>query len=237
MKPTRSCSSVTTDRAKPAGGLADSFGIRIAVALVRHQFEIDQAAPQAKEFVECRRAVKAQPALLAVGTPHRRAAFEGFPRLRPPRTENNVVIVFGAELTGEAIRRSRKIWLFLPGQNALTWRLGLRELAGASDMGFCRTCFRICPRLRREGARTSSASFGAENSASRIGRARIWRPQPRGICARFIRRREPVKTFAIDAKRALGNSTAVVQDLFLTEPRCSRTLFCRRRRHMRRTAR
>jgi len=98
MKPTRSCSSVTTRPGKTAGGLADSFGHPASrLALVRHQFEIDQAAPQAKEFVEVPQGGESTAVRWLAGGDAQldAAAFEGLSALKPLSNGNNVVIVFG----------------------------------------------------------------------------------------------------------------------------------------------
>jgi NADH-quinone oxidoreductase subunit G len=150
------------------------------------------------------------------------AAFEGLSALKAAlETENNVVIVFGAELTGEAIRDLVKFGSSLPGQTRYMALGDYANSRGASDMG-------LLPHLL-----PGYASVSDGRTRDKLGK--LWghklRDKP-GLDARgmleaaakgklralYVVGANPVKTFAVDAKDRLGKlDLLVVQDLFLTE--------------------
>ena len=150
------------------------------------------------------------------------AAFEGLSALKAAlETENNVVIVFGAELTGAAIRDLVKFGSSLPGQTRYMALGDYANSRGASDMG-------LLPHLL-----PGYVSVSDGRTRDKFGK--LWggkiRDKPgldaRGMLAAaaqgklralYVVGANPVKTFAIDAKARLGKlELLVVQDLFLTE--------------------
>jgi NADH-quinone oxidoreductase subunit G len=135
--------------------------------------------------------------------------------------EHNVVIIFGAELTGEAVRDLVTFGASLPGQTRYIALGDYANSRGASDMG-------LLPHLLPGYTPLSDGK-------AREKFQKIWGVKPpekpgldaRGILAGAIKGKlralyvvgaNPVKTFGIDVKDRLGKlDLLVVQDLFLTE--------------------
>ena len=135
--------------------------------------------------------------------------------------ENNVVIVFGAELTGAAVRDLVKFGASLPGQTRYIALGDYANSRGASDMG-------LMPQLL-PGYVPSSDAKGREKLGKLWGTKLPDKPglDARGMLAAaakgklralYVVGANPVKTFSITATDRLGKlDLLVVQDLFLTE--------------------
>ena len=135
--------------------------------------------------------------------------------------ESNVVIVFGAELTGSAVRDLVKFGASLPGQTRYMALGDYANSRGASDMG-------LLP-----GMLPGYASVGDAKARDKFGK--LWGaslPAKPGLDARgmlaaaasgklhalYVVGANPVKSFAMNATERLGKlELLVVQDLFLTE--------------------
>jgi NADH-quinone oxidoreductase subunit G len=179
---------------------------------------------KAKEFVEVPQGGEAVAVRwLAGGDAHLdAAAFEKLSALKAGlERENSVVIVFGAELTGAAVRDLVQFGASLPGR---TRYMGLGDYAnsrGASDMG-------LTPHLLPGYASFSDAK--ARDKFGKLWGARL--PDKPGLNARgmlaaaatgklhalYVVGANPVKTFGVSASQRLGKlELLIVQDLFLTE--------------------
>jgi NADH-quinone oxidoreductase subunit G len=135
--------------------------------------------------------------------------------------ENNVVIVFGAELTGRAVRDLVKFGASLPGQTRYMALGDYANSRGASDMG-------LLPHLLPGYAPVADAKaremFGKIWSAPLTDRPGL---DARGMLAAatsgnlrglYVVGANPVKTFGVNANEQLGKlDLLIVQDLFLSE--------------------
>jgi NADH-quinone oxidoreductase subunit G len=135
--------------------------------------------------------------------------------------ESNVVIAFGAELTGAAIRDLVKFGSSLPGQTRYMALGDYANSRGAADMGLLPD---LLPGYVSVSDTRARSKFGA-----------LWGgklPEKSGLDARgmldaavkgklralYVVGANPVKTFGLTAKDRLGKlGLLVVQDLFLTE--------------------
>ncbi len=135
--------------------------------------------------------------------------------------ETNVVIVFGAEVTGTAVQDLVKFGATLPGQTRYIALGDYANSRGASDMG-------LLPDML-------PGYVSADDSAAREKFGALWSaklPEKPGLDARgmlaaaisgklralYVVGANPVKTFDVAAKDRLGKlDFLVVQDLFLTE--------------------
>ncbi len=135
--------------------------------------------------------------------------------------ESNVVIVFGAELTGAAVQDLVKFGSSLPGQTRYIALGDYANSRGASDMG-------MLPGLLPGYASVGDA--GARDKFGNLWGARL--PEKPGLDARgmlaaaasgklkalYVVGANPVKTFGVSTKDRLGKlDLLIVQDLFLTE--------------------
>jgi NADH-quinone oxidoreductase subunit G len=135
--------------------------------------------------------------------------------------ESNVVIVFGAELTGEAVRSLVKFGSSLPGQTRYMALADYSNSRGASDFG-------LLPHLLPGYGSVKDAN--ARNNFGKLWGAKL--PEKPGLDARgmlaaaakgslralYVVGANPVKTFEVKAEERLGKlDLLVVQDLFLTE--------------------
>jgi NADH-quinone oxidoreductase subunit G len=135
--------------------------------------------------------------------------------------ESNVVIVFGAELTGAAVRDLVKFGSSLPGQTRYIALGDYANSRGASDMA-------LLPGILPGYAGVADAS--ARDKFGKLWGAKL--PEKPGLDARgmlaaaasgklsalYVVGANPVKTFGVSAKDRLGKlGLLVVQDLFLTE--------------------
>ena len=135
--------------------------------------------------------------------------------------ESNVVIAFGAELSGAAIADLIRFGSSLPGQTRYMALGDYANSRGAADMGLLP---HLLPGYASVGDAEARKQFGA-----------LWRtalPEKPGLDARgmlsaassgqlralYVVGANPVKTFGLAAKERLGKlDLLVVQDLFLTE--------------------
>src|ERR1700681_884549 len=150
------------------------------------------------------------------------AAYENLSALKPGlEKESNVVIVFGAELTGAAVRDLVKFGASLPGQTRYIALGDYANSRGASDLG-------LVPQLL-----PGYVPFSDGKAREKFGK--LWGaklPDKPGLDARgmlaaaaqgklralYVVGANPVKTFGVDVKDRLGKlDLLVVQDLFLTE--------------------
>jgi NADH-quinone oxidoreductase subunit G len=135
--------------------------------------------------------------------------------------ESNVVIVFGAELTGKAVRDLVNFGSSLPGQTRYIALGDYANSRGASDMGLLPG---MLPGYAAVGDAKAREKFGALWGAEL--------PEKPGLDARgmlaaaatgklhalHVVGANPVKTFQVSAAERLGKlDFLVVQDLFLTE--------------------
>jgi NADH-quinone oxidoreductase subunit G len=135
--------------------------------------------------------------------------------------ENNVVIIFGAELSGGAVHDLVKFGASLPGQTRYMALGDYANSRGASDMG-------LVPHLLPGYAPFSDAK--AREKFGKIWGAKL--PDNPGLDARgmlaaaakgklhalYVVGANPVKTFGVSAGDRLGKlDLLIVQDLFLTE--------------------
>jgi len=135
--------------------------------------------------------------------------------------ENNVVIVFGAELTGEAIRDLVKFGASLPGQTRYMALGDYANSRGASDMGLLP---HLLPGYVPYSDAKAAAKFGKLWGAKLSEKPGL---DARGMLAAaangklhalYVVGANPVKTFGVAVKDRLGKlELLVVQDLFLTE--------------------
>jgi NADH-quinone oxidoreductase subunit G len=135
--------------------------------------------------------------------------------------ESNVVIVFGAELTGAAVRDLVKFGSSLPGRTRYMALGDYANSRGASDMG-------VLPGMLPGYAQVGDAA--ARDKFGKLWGAKL--PDKTGLSARamlagalsghlhalYVVGANPVKTFSVEANGRLGKlDLLVVQDLFLTE--------------------
>jgi NADH-quinone oxidoreductase subunit G len=135
--------------------------------------------------------------------------------------ENNVVIVFGAELTGAAVRDLVKFGASLPGQTRYMALGDYANSRGASDMGLLP---HLLPGYAYVGDAKAREKFGKVWGATLTDRPGL---DARGMLAAatsgklralYVVGANPVKTFAVNANERLGKlDLLIVQDLFLTE--------------------
>jgi NADH-quinone oxidoreductase subunit G len=135
--------------------------------------------------------------------------------------ESNVVIVFGAELTGAAVRDLVTFGSSLPGQTRYIALGDYANSRGASDMG-------LLPGMLpgyvgvgdAQGRERFSALWGAKLPANPglDARGMLAAAVSGKLRALYVVGANPVKTFGISTTERLGKlDFLVVQDLFLTE--------------------
>ncbi len=135
--------------------------------------------------------------------------------------ENGIVIVFGAELTGAAVRDLVKFGSSLPGQTRYIALGDYANSRGASDMGLLPG---MLPGYVSAGDAKAREAFG------KLWGAKL--PDQPGLDAQgmlaaaangklralYVVGANPVKTFGVEANGRLGKlDLLIVQDLFLTE--------------------
>jgi NADH-quinone oxidoreductase subunit G len=136
--------------------------------------------------------------------------------------ENNVVIVFGAELSGAAIRDLVKFGATLPGQTRYMALGDYANSRGAADMGLLPDMLPGYVRVSDAGARQKLASlWGAAALPEKPGldvRGMLAAAAKGDLRALYVVGANPVKTFGVSASGRLGKlDLLIVQDLFLTE--------------------
>jgi NADH-quinone oxidoreductase subunit G len=135
--------------------------------------------------------------------------------------ENNVVIVFGAELTGEAVRDLVTFGASLPGQTRYIALGDYANSRGASDMGLLPHLLPGYTPLSDGKAREKFQKIWGVKPPEKPGldaRGMLAGANKGKLRALYVVGANPVKTFGIDVKDRLGKlDLLVVQDLFLTE--------------------
>jgi len=135
--------------------------------------------------------------------------------------ENNVVIIFGAELTGEAVRDLVKFGATLPGQTRYISLGDYANSRGASDMGLLPHLLPGYTPLSEEKALEKFQKIWGVKPPEKPGldaRGMLAGATKGKLRALYVVGANPVKTFGIDVKDRLGKlDLLVVQDLFLTE--------------------
>ena len=150
------------------------------------------------------------------------AAFEELSAMKAAlEKENNVVIVFGAELTGEAIRDLVKFGASLPGHTRYMALGDYANSRGASDMGLLPHLLPGYIPFSDSNARVKLGKLWGGKLSEKPGmdaRGMLAAASTGKLRALYVVGANPVKTFGIDAKDRLGKlELLVVQDMFLTE--------------------
>jgi NADH-quinone oxidoreductase subunit G len=135
--------------------------------------------------------------------------------------ENNVVIVFGAELSGAAIRDLVKFGASLPGQTRYMALGDYANSRGAADMGQLPDMLPGYIPLADAQARQKFGALWEANLPEKPGmnaRGMLAAAAKGDLHALYVMGANPIKTFGISATGRLGKlDLLVVQDLFLTE--------------------
>jgi NADH-quinone oxidoreductase subunit G len=135
--------------------------------------------------------------------------------------EQNVVIVFGAELTGAAIGDIAKFGYSLPGSTRYMAVGDYANSRGAADMGVLPD---MLPGYVPVGDARTREKFGAlwgaklPEKPGLAARAMLAAAAKGDLHALYVVGANPVKTFGVSASGKLGKlDLLIVQDLFLTE--------------------
>ena len=135
--------------------------------------------------------------------------------------ESNVVIVFGAELSGAAIRDLVKFGSTLPGQTRYMALGDYANSRGAADMGQLPDMLPGYVPISDAGAREKFGSMWGAKLPQKPGmdaRAMLGAAAKGELKALYVVGSNPAKTFGIPTTGRLGKlDFLVVQDLFLTE--------------------
>src|SRR3984885_6259607 len=135
--------------------------------------------------------------------------------------ESNVVIVFGAELTGAAIRDLAKFGYSLPGATRYMALGDYANSRGAADMGLLPDLFPGYTALTDANAREKFAARWGATLPQKPGldaRGMIAAAAKGQLHALYVVGSNPVKTFGVSPKDLQGKlGLLIVQDLFLTE--------------------
>ena len=135
--------------------------------------------------------------------------------------ESNVVIVFGAELTGAAIRDLVKFGSSLPGQTRYMALGDYANSRGAADMGQLPDVLPGYVSVTDARAREKFAALWWAKLPEKRGmdaRGMLAAAAKGQLHALYVVGANPVKTFGVSATDRLGKlDLLVVQDLFLTE--------------------
>jgi NADH-quinone oxidoreductase subunit G len=135
--------------------------------------------------------------------------------------ESNVVIVFGAELTGGAIRDLVRFGSSLPGQTRYMALGDYANSRGAADMGQLPDMLPGYASVTNSDARKKFAALWEAKLPDKPGmnaRGMLAAAAKGQLHALYVVGANPVKTFGISATDRLGKlDLLIVQDLFLTE--------------------
>ena len=135
--------------------------------------------------------------------------------------EQNVVIVFGAELSGGAIRDLVKFGTTLPGKTRYIALGDYANSRGAADMGLVPDMFPgYLPVADTKAREKFGALWGAKLSdkPGMDARGMLAAAAKGQLHALYVVGANPVKTFGVSATGRLGKlDLLIVQDLFLTE--------------------
>jgi len=179
---------------------------------------------KAKEFVEVQQGDESTAVrwLAGGGAQLDAAVFEKLSALKAAlEKENNVVIVFGAELTGEAIRDLVKFGASLPGATRYMALGDYANSRGASDLGLMPHLLPGYASVADAKAREKFAKIWGAKLSDKPGldaRGMLAATAKGKLRALYVVGANPVKTFGVEVKDRLGKlDLLVVQDLFLTE--------------------
>jgi NADH-quinone oxidoreductase subunit G len=135
--------------------------------------------------------------------------------------ENNVVILFGAEVTGAAVHDLVKFGASLPGQTRYMALGDYANSRGASDMGLLPHLLPGYAPVADANARENFGKLWGSELSNRPGldaRGMLAAATSGKLRALYVVGANPVKTFGVDATGRLGKlDLLIVQDLFLTE--------------------
>jgi NADH-quinone oxidoreductase subunit G len=135
--------------------------------------------------------------------------------------ESNVVIVFGAELTGAAIRDLVKFGSSLPGETRYMALGDYANSRGAADMGLLPDMLPGYLSVTDAQAREKFGALWGSKLPAKPGmnaRGMLAAAVKGQLHALYVVGANPVKTFGISATERLGKlDLLIVQDLFLTE--------------------
>jgi NADH-quinone oxidoreductase subunit G len=135
--------------------------------------------------------------------------------------ENNVVIVFGAELSGAAVRDLVKFGSSLPGQTRYMALGDYANSRGAADMGQLPDMLPGYVPVSDTNGRQKLGSLWGGTIPEKPGmdaRAMLAAAAKGQLKALYVVGANPVKTFGVSATGKLGKlDFLVVQDMFLTE--------------------
>ena len=135
--------------------------------------------------------------------------------------ESNVVIAFGAELTGAAIRDLVKFGSSLPGQTRYMALGDYANSRGAADMGQLPDMLPGYVSISDPNAREKFGALWESKLPAKPGmnaRGMLAAASKGDLRALYVVGANPVKTFGISAPGRLGKlDLLIVQDLFLTE--------------------
>ena len=135
--------------------------------------------------------------------------------------ESNVIIVFGAELAGGAVRDLLKFGYSLPGHTRYMALGDYANSRGAADMGQLPDLLPGYSSVTDASARAAFAKLWGAKLPEKPGmdaRAMLAAAAKSQLHALYVVGANPVKTFGISATSRLGKlDLLVVQDLFLTE--------------------
>ena len=135
--------------------------------------------------------------------------------------ENNVVVVFGAELTGAGVRDLVKFGSSLPGQTRYMALGDYANSRGASDMGLLPHLLPGYAPLADAKSREKFGKLWGAKLTDKPGlnaRGMLAAATSGKLRALYVVGANPVKTFGVNANERLGElDLLIVQDLFLTE--------------------
>jgi NADH-quinone oxidoreductase subunit G len=135
--------------------------------------------------------------------------------------ENNVAIVFGAELIGSTVRDLVKFGNSLPGETRYMALGDYSNSRGASDMGILPNMLPGYAPVPDAKARDKFGNLWNAKLSDRPGldaRGMMTAAASGKLSALYVVGANPVKTFEVSATERLGKlSLLIVQDLFLTE--------------------
>ena len=135
--------------------------------------------------------------------------------------ESNVVIVFGAELTGSGVRDLVKFGSCLPGHTRYMALGDYANSRGASDMGLLPGMLPGYASIEDAKSRDNFGKLWGAQLSGRPGmdaRGMLAAAATGGLRALYVVGANPVKTFGVNAIGRLGKlDLLIVQDLFLTE--------------------
>src|SRR4029077_14794012 len=135
--------------------------------------------------------------------------------------ESNVVVIFGAELTGEGFRDLLKFGYSLPGHTRYMALADYANSRGAADMGQLPDLLPGYTSVKDSKVREKfSALWGAKlpEKPGMDARGMLAAAAKGQLHALYVVGANPVKTFGVSATDRLGKlDLLIVQDLFLTE--------------------